>query len=99
MSADDAWNDLNAALEHYAPPCAGHATFTADSRTDEQRAECASICARCAVSDLCNHYATAAADSGFWAGAERSAKRRRARSTTDAGAVTPGNHQQKEEPS
>lgn len=89
MSADDAWDDLNAALEHYTPPCAGHAVFTADSRTDEQRAECASICRRCAVSDRCNHYATTAAESGFWAGAERSAKRRRSAASTTAPGGSP----------
>lgn len=99
MSAESAWEDLNAALEHYAPPCSGLHLFTADSRTDDERALCSSICRRCAVADLCNHYATAAADSGFWAGVERSPKRRRAASTTDAEAVTPGTHHEKEETS
>lgn len=91
MSADDAWEELNEALEHYAPPCSGHAAFTADSRTEDERAECASICRRCAVRDLCNHYATAAADSCFWAGAERSPKRRRATMTT-ADRTASGHH-------
>lgn len=101
MSAESTWDDLNAALEHYTPGCTGHASFTADSRADEQQAECSRICARCPIADLCDAYATAAkADAGFWAGVERSPKRRRAAtSTTDAGAVFPGNHQEKEEPS
>lgn len=45
MSADDAWEDLKAVLEHYAPPCSGLDLFTADSRTDDERAVCSSICA------------------------------------------------------
>lgn len=90
MSAESAWDDLNAALEHYAPPCSGLHVFTADSRTDEQRAECSSICARCPIADLCDAYATASkVDLGFWAGKDRSPKRRRATTTTDARAVSP----------
>jgi hypothetical protein len=69
VTADAAWDALNEALEDYAPPCNGRALFTADSRTDEQRALCASISARCPVADLCDAYATAAkVASGFWAG-------------------------------
>jgi hypothetical protein len=100
MSAEDAWDALNNALEDVTLGCTGHASFTADSRTDEQRADCSAICARCPIADLCDAYATAAkADAGFWAGVERSPKRRRAStSTTDAGADFPGNHR-KEEPS
>lgn len=97
-SADIAWDALNEALEHYAPGCSGLPLFTADSRTDEQRAACEVICARCPIADLCDAYATAAADSGFWAGAERSPKRRRATMTTaSGGSLTPT--QQKEETS
>lgn len=101
MTADAAWDALNEALEDVTPPCSGLPLFTADSLTDEQRAECSRICARCPIADLCDAYATAAkADAGFWAGVERSPKRRRAAtSTTDAGAVFPSNHQEKEEPS
>lgn len=87
----DAWDDLNAVLEHYAPPCCGLHLFTADSRTDDQREECASICARCPIIDLCNHYAVASrVDHGFWAGIDRATRGRgRPRSsTTDAGAVS-----------
>ena len=79
MSAEAAWDALNEAMEDATPGCSGLPLFTADSRTDEQRAECASICARCPLADLCDAYATAAkADAGFWAGAERSPKRRAA---------------------
>lgn len=102
MSAESAWNDLSAALDRYTPPCAGHAAFTADSRTDEQRDECSSICARCAVRDLCHHYAVASrVDSGFWAGVDRASrgKGRPPTSTTDAGAVSTAPNQQKEEAS
>lgn len=76
MTAEAAWDALNAALEDVTPGCSGLPLFVADSRTDEQRAVCASICAACPIADLCDAYATAAADSGFWAGAERSSKRR-----------------------
>ena len=91
MSAEAAWDALNKALEDETPGCSGLPLFTADSRTDDERATCEVICARCRVFDLCNAYATAAADAGFWAGAERSPKRRKAQaqqsSTTDAGSV------------
>lgn len=87
MSAEAAWGALNKALEEVTPGCSGLPLFTADSRTDDERATCEVICARCPVFDLCDAYATAAADAGFWAGAERSPKRRRASTTTDAGAV------------
>ena len=76
MTADTAWDALNEALEHYTPLCDGRALFTADSRTDEQRALCASICARCPVADLCDAYATAAnVAAGFWAGRSYPPKR------------------------
>ena len=79
MTTNDAWDELNAALEDVTPGCSGLPLFVADSRTDEQRAECEVICARCPVFDLCDAYATAAkADAGFWAGADRSPKRRAA---------------------
>ena len=93
MSADDAWSDLNAALEDYAPPCGGLHLFTADSRTDDQRAVCASICARCPITDLCNHYAVASrVDSGFWAGADRAARGRcRPHTLTTADRTVSGN--------
>ncbi|UYO96057.1 WhiB family transcriptional regulator [Microbacterium sp. M28] len=102
MSADDAWEDLKAVLEHYAPPCSGLHLFTADSRTDDQRDACAVICGRCRIRDLCNHYAVASrVDHGFWAGIDRAGRGRgRPRtSTTDAGAVSPALITQKEEPS
>lgn len=91
MTPDAAWVPLNEALQDYAPPCSGLPLFTADSRTDEQRAACASICARCPIADLCDAYATASkVDFGFWAGTDRSPQRRRtAPSTTDVGAVSP----------
>lgn len=91
MSADDAWEDLNAVLDRYDPPCSGLHLFTADSRTDDQREECASICARCPIRDLCNHYAVASrVDFGFWAGVDRAGRGRgRPRtSTPDAVADT-----------
>ncbi|MGW9629067.1 WhiB family transcriptional regulator [Agromyces sp. NPDC055520] len=89
MTPDAAWVPLNKALQDYTPPCSGLDLYTADSRTDEQRAECSSICARCPIADLCGAYATATkVDSGFWAGTDRSPKRKRATSsTTDSGAV------------
>ncbi|MEU4014604.1 WhiB family transcriptional regulator [Microbacterium sp. NPDC028030] len=102
MSADEAWEDLKAALEHYAPPCSGLHLFTADSRTDDQRDACAVICARCPIRDLCNHFAVASrVDSGFWAGIDRAGRGsgRPRTSTTDAGAVPPAPITQKEEPS
>lgn len=69
MNADAAWEALNAEVRDYAPPCDGHALFTADGLSDEQRALCASICAECPVVALCDAYATAAkVTSGFWAG-------------------------------
>lgn len=93
VSADIAWDALNAALEDVTPPCSGLPLFTADSRTDDERETCEVVCSRCPVFDLCDAYASAAADDGYWAGAERSAKRRKAQanssSTTDAGAVIP----------
>lgn len=95
---DDTWDELNAALEHYTAPCGGHAAFTADSRTDEQRAACEVICSRCRITDLCDAYATAANPDGFWAGIDRNPKRKRVASTTDAGAV-PSGTQEKEETS
>ena len=95
MSADAAWLSLNAALQDYAPPCTGHASFTADSRSDAQQAGCASICARCPIADLCGAYAAASkVDTGFWAGVDRSIRgkpgppRRNVTSTTDAEAVS-----------
>ncbi len=93
MNADDTWDDLNAALEHYTPGCAGRALFTADSRTDEQRAACASICARCPIADLCHHYAVASrADAGFWAGIDRAGRGRgRPRISTTADRTASGN--------
>lgn len=76
MSSEDAWDALNRALQDDAPPCAGHASFTADSRTELQQERCASICARCPVIDQCDAYATAAkVDFGFWAGIERRRKK------------------------
>ncbi|MER7797609.1 WhiB family transcriptional regulator [Microbacterium sp. NPDC096154] len=86
MTPDAAWDALNAALLRYAPPCTGHAVFTADQRTALERAVCSSICARCPIADLCAAYATAAKpDSGFWAGTDRSSKHKRATKTTAPG--------------
>ncbi|MEZ0141044.1 WhiB family transcriptional regulator [Microbacterium sp. NRRL B-14842] len=100
MSTDDAWADLNAALEDYAPPCSGLHLFVADSRTDDQRDECSVICGRCPIRDLCHHYAVASrVDAGYWAGIDRASRGRgRPRtSTTDAGAVSTAPITQKEE--
>lgn len=100
MSADEAWHALSASLENSEPLCNGDDLFTADHLSDEDREWCASVCGRCPVQEACDAYATAAkVNSGFWAGRSYSAKRNRATSTTDAGAVTPGTHQEKEEPS
>lgn len=86
MSADDAWEDLKAVLEHYAPPCSEHDVFLYADLTELERAVCASICAGCPIRDLCDHYAVAArVDSGFWAGVDRTPKRKRATSTTAPG--------------
>ena len=75
MSAEEAWEALSAELEEVEPLCNGRALFTADGLTDDQRADCASICARCRIADLCDAYATAArVDSGFWAGHSYSSK-------------------------
>lgn len=80
MSPDAAWEPLAAALEDYAPPCNGRDMFTSDGLTDEDRELCASICAGCPIADMCGTYASAAkVDSGFWAGVDRSPKRKRAK--------------------
>ncbi|MEV8174966.1 WhiB family transcriptional regulator [Microbacterium sp. NPDC079176] len=77
MNPEDAWDALNSALEHIAPLCKGQALFTADRLSDDERALCESTCTRCALFDLCDAYATAAkVDAGYWAGVERSPKRR-----------------------
>ncbi|GLI28497.1 hypothetical protein ARHIZOSPH14_27390 [Agromyces rhizosphaerae] len=77
-AVDDAWDELNAALREYAPPCDGDALFTADRVSAEDRARCTSICGRCLVSDLCDAAATAAkVTSGFWAGHHYSEKGRK----------------------
>jgi hypothetical protein len=69
VNPDDAWDDLSAALARTPSPCDGKALFTADRLTPDQRAECAAVCARCPVADLCDTYATTAkVESGFWAG-------------------------------
>ncbi len=69
MSADEAWDLLNAELKEVAPPCDGLEEFTAVNLSDEERAWCASICARCPVIELCDAYASAAKVTfGFWAG-------------------------------
>jgi Transcription factor WhiB. len=89
VNADTAWDALNAALDQEAPGCSGLDLFTADRRTEEQRAMCASICARCPFIHPCDTYALAArVDFGYWAGVERAVSRRATR-TPDAGAVTP----------
>ena len=67
--ADVAWHALHASLHEYLPPCHQRALFTADRPSDDQRAECTSICATCPVFGFCDAYATAAkVPSGFWAG-------------------------------
>lgn len=97
MSAESAWEDLNAALQDVTPPCAGHAAFIADSRTDEQRAECAVICARCPIADLCHHYAVASqVDAGYWAGVDRASRGRgRPRTSTTADRTVSGTQSSK----
>lgn len=98
MSPDDAYATLASALRDYEPPCNGHDVFTSSSLTDLERAVCSSICARCLIADLCDGYATAAkVDSGFWAGVDRSPKRKRATPSTTAPDGTSGN-QRKETP-
>jgi hypothetical protein len=69
VTPDEAWEDLNDALEEYRPACRGDAVFTAEQLTPEQRAYCASICATCPVLDLCDAYAaTANVKAGYWGG-------------------------------
>lgn len=86
MNADDAWVPLAAALQDYEPPCSGWDMFTTDWLTDKDRSLCAFICERCPIADPCGAYASAAkVDSGFWAGTDRSPKRKRATSTTEPG--------------
>lgn len=69
MSADEAWELLNAELREVTPPCDGLDEFTAGGLTDDERELCESICARCPLLDLCDAYASAArVTSGFWAG-------------------------------
>ncbi|GAA2910655.1 hypothetical protein JOD62_001700 [Microbacterium keratanolyticum] len=78
MSADDAWDALNDALAHTTPACEGRVLFTADRLSDDQRALCKSICARCPLFDLCDAYAiTAKVESGYWAGHSYSPKGRK----------------------
>lgn len=77
MTSDNAWDALNDALEHMAPACESRALFTADRLTDDQRALCESICARCPLFDLCDAYAvTTKVESSFWAGYSYSPKGR-----------------------
>jgi hypothetical protein len=67
--AEVAWDALHASLRESLPPCADRALFTADRLSEEQRDECASICATCPVASVCDAYAVAArVQSGFWAG-------------------------------
>jgi len=80
MTPDEAWVPLAAALQDFAPPCNGWDMFTSDWLTDQDRELCASICARRPITDMCGTYAAAAkVDSGFWAGKDRSPKRKRAK--------------------
>jgi len=88
MSAEQAGSDLSEALEHYVPGCAGHAAFTADFRTDEEREECAAICRGCRVAAPCHAYAVAARADGYWAGVDR-APRSYTRKTTEPGGCHP----------
>ncbi len=67
--ADDAWNALHTSLRGSPAPCHARDPFTADRLSDDQLAECASICDRCPVFDPCRDYADAAnVRAGFWAG-------------------------------
>lgn len=70
MTAEEAaWAALDDALQDYEPPCDGNELFTADGLGESARAECAALCARCLVSDLCEAFADAAnVKCGFWAG-------------------------------
>lgn len=70
MTAEDAaWAALDDALQDYEPPCDGNDLFTADGLGESARSECAALCARCLVSDLCEAFADAAnVKCGFWAG-------------------------------
>lgn len=99
MSPDYAYAPLASVLRDLAPPCNGQDVFMSAELTELEREVCSSICGRCPITDLCDTYATASkVDLGFWARKDRNSNRRRAASsTTDAGAVTPGTHQQKEE--
>lgn len=68
-AGDDAWDALSTALKAYTPRCSGLILFTADRLSADERAMCASVCARCPVADLCGAYATAdKVTAGFWAG-------------------------------
>lgn len=83
MNAEAAYALLASVLEDFAPPCNGHDVFTSDYLSDLERAVCASICDTCPIADPCGAYARAASvDSGFWAGVDRSPKRKRVASTT-----------------
>jgi hypothetical protein len=78
MNADGSWDALNDALRAFAPPCEGRALFTTDRLTDDERALCESVCARCPFFDPCDSYAvTAKVESGFWAGHSYSPKGRK----------------------
>lgn len=69
MTPDDAWNALNSAPEHKAPPCEDLDLFTADRLTPEERTRCESVCASCPLLAVCDAYAvTAKVQAGFWAG-------------------------------
>ena len=65
---------LKAAQVGYVPPCRGQALFTANGLTPAARAQCAAICARCRITELCDAYAEADKASGFWGGHFRDAK-------------------------
>ena len=70
-----AWSRLNAALRTTEPECDGMPLFTADRRSEEERALLASICESCPVLEACHVFAVAAnVKHGYWGGEERTRK-------------------------
>lgn len=92
---DAAWAALSSALDHYEPPCTDLDDFTADRLSESARDECAALCARCLVSDLCEAYAVAAnVKCGFWAARQYGKNGKRKTTTDTADRTDSGNHTQ-----
>jgi hypothetical protein len=76
VNTEATWEALNDWLSENEPRCDGRPLFTAEQRTEEERAACALVCAACPVADLCDAYARAAKVTfGYWAGVDRAVRK------------------------